>query len=325
MDRRNFITRLSGTAVWPFAARAQQPTMPVVGILHSGSPGPNIDLIAAFRNGLNEAGYVEGKNVAIEYRWAEGQYDRLPALAADLVRRQVAVIFGAAPPAAVAAKAATTTVPIVFVSGADPVQSGLVVSLSHPGGNITGIAIFTGQLGAKQLGLLREFLPKAAVVAMLVNPSNPLTEAAIADVQAAAMLTGHQIRIVKASNEDEIDKVFATLAGLHADALIVGADPFFFTRRDQLVALAARYAVPAFYEIREFVVSGGLMSYGASITDGYRNAGVYAGQILKGAKPADLPVLQPTKFELVINLKTVGALGLTVPPLLLATFDEVIE
>jgi putative tryptophan/tyrosine transport system substrate-binding protein len=325
MRRREFSTLLCGATMWPLATRAQQAAMPVVGFLHSGSPRPNVNLVTAFRNGLNESGYVEDKNVAIEYRWAEGQYNRLPAVAADLVRRQVAVIFGAAPPAAVAAKAATTTIPIVFVSGANPVEAGLVASLSRPGGNVTGVAIFTGQLGAKQLGLLRELVPKAAVVATLVNPSNPLTEAIIRDVQAAATLTGHQIQIVKASNEEEIDKAFASLAELHADALIIGADPYFFTRNDQLVALAARYAVPAFYELREFAANGGLMSYGASITDGYRRAGVYAGQILKGAKPADLPVLQPTKFELVINLKTANALGLTVPLLLLAAADEVIE
>jgi putative tryptophan/tyrosine transport system substrate-binding protein len=235
------------------------------------------------------------------------------------------VIFGAGPPAAHAASSATKTIPIVFVSGYDPVKSGLVASLSRPGGNVTGASIFTGQLGAKQLGLLRELVPKAALVAILVNPSNPLTEAVITEVRAAAAVTGHQIQIVDARDEGEIDKAFATLQELHADALIVGADPYFFGRAAQLIALAARYRVPAIFELREFAMAGGLMSYGASITDGYRQAGVYAGRILKGASPADLPVLQPTKFELVINLKTVKALGLTLSPGLLAIADEVIE
>jgi putative ABC transport system substrate-binding protein len=329
MKRREFIAALGGVAAspvfWPPAGRAQQPATPVLGFLHSGAPTPNVNLSTAFSNGLVEAGYVDGKNVAIEYRWAEGNYDRLPALAADLVSRQVAVIFGAGPPAANAAKSATTTIPIVFVSGADPVESGLVASLSHPGGNVTGIAIFVGQLAAKQFGLLRELVPKAAVVAVLVNPERPSTEAIIRDVRAAAASSGHQIQIVKASNEAGIDKAFAALAELHADALIVGADPFFFGRNDQIVTMAARYAVPAFYETREFPANGGLISYGASISDGYRRAGVYAGRILKGARPADLPVLQPTKFELVINLKTAKALGITVSPGLLAIADEVIE
>lgn len=326
MKRREFMAVLGGAAAtWPLAVRAQQPALPGIGFLNSGSPKASVSPTTAFNEGLGETGYVDQKNVSIEYRWAEGQYDRLPALAADLVRRRVAVIFGGGPPAAAAAKAATTTIPIVFVSGADPVESGLVTSLSHPGGNVTGVAVFTGQLAAKQLGLLREFLPKAVAVTMLVNPNNPLTEAVIRDLETAAALTGHQIQIVKASNEDEIDKAFTTLAELHTDALIVAADPYFFNRRDQLAALAASRAVPAFYEIREFTVSGGLMSYGASLTDGYRRAGVYAGQILKGAKPADLPVLQPTKFELVINLKTAKALGITLSPGLLAIADEVIE
>jgi putative tryptophan/tyrosine transport system substrate-binding protein len=325
MRRRDFIKLFgSAAASWPLSVRAQQAS-PVIGFLHSGSGEPNINLVIAFRKGLSEAGYVDHKNVAIEFLWAEGRYDRLPELATDLVRRQVAVIFGAGPPAAKAAKAATTTIPIVFVSGADPVESGLVASLGRPGGNVTGVAVFTGQLAAKQLGLLRELVPKAAVVALLVNPNNPLTETIVKDVRAAALSTDHQIRIVKASNEDGIDKAFAALAELHADALMVGADPYFFARNDQIVALAARYAVPAFYDIREFAANGGLMSYGASITDGYRRAGVYAGQILKGAKPADLPVVQPTKFELVINLKTAKALGLDIPPMLLARADEVIE
>ena len=325
MKRRVFITLLGAAAAGPFAAYAQQPTIPVIGFLFSGSTKPNVNLVTAFRNGLNEAGYVVDKNVAIDFRWAGGSYDRLPELAADLVRRKVAVIFGAGPPAAHAASSATKTIPIVFVSGEDPVKSGLVASLNHPGGNVTGAAVFTGQLGAKQLGLLRELVPNAALVAILVNPNNPLTEGVITDVRAAAAITGHRIQIVNASDEGEIEKAFATLKELHADALIVGADPYFFGRSEQLVALAARYMVPAIFEFREFAMAGGLMSYGASITDGYRQAGVYAGQILKGARPADLPVLQPTKFELVINLKTAKALGLALSPGLLAIADEVIE
>jgi putative tryptophan/tyrosine transport system substrate-binding protein len=325
MRRREFITLIGGAAASPIVSHAQQPALPVIGFLHSGSPKPNVNLVTAFRNGLNETGYVDEKNVAIEFLWAEGRYDRLPELAADLVRRQVKVIIGGGPPAAVTTKKATTTIPVVFVSGDDPVKSGLVASLSRPGGNVTGVTIFTGQLAAKQLGLLRELVPKGAVVAMLVNPSNPVTEAVIADVRVAATLTGHQIQIVKASNEVEIDNAFATITELHADALIVGSDPFFYARNNQIVALAARHAVPAIYEFREFAANGGLMSYGASLTDGYRQAGVYAGRILKGASPADLPVLQPTKFELVINLKTVKMLGLTLSPGFLAIADEVIE
>ena len=325
MKRRVFITLLGAAAAGPIAAYAQQSTIPVIGFLFSGSTKPNVNVVTAFRNGLNEAGYVVDKNVAIEFLWAGGSYDRLPELAADLVRRNVAVIFGAGPPAAHAASSATKTIPIVFVSGEDPVKSGLVASLNHPGGNVTGAAMFTGQLGAKQLGLLRELVPNAALVAILVNPNNPLTEGVITDVRAAAAVTGHRIQIVNASDEGEIEKAFATLKELHADALIVGADPYFFGRSEQLVALAARYMVPAIFEFREFAMAGGLMSYGASITDGYRQAGVYAGQILKGAKPADLPVLQPTKFELMINLKTAKSLGLEFPATLLGSADEVIE
>jgi putative tryptophan/tyrosine transport system substrate-binding protein len=326
MRRRTFVRLLGGTAVtWPLAARAQEPALPVIGFLHSGSPKPNANLVTAFRNGLNEAGYVADKNVAIEFLFAGGSYDRLPEFAADLVRRKVAVIFGAGPPAAHAVSSATKTIPIVFVSGEDPVKSGLVTSLNHPGGNVTGAAMFTGQLGAKQLGLLRELVPNAALVAILVNPNNPLTEGVITDVRAAAAVTGHRIQIVNASGEGEIEKAFATLKELRADALIVGADPYFFGRSEQLVALAARYMVPAIFEFREFAIAGGLMSYGASITDGYRQAGVYAGQILKGAKPTDLPVLQPTKFELVINLKTAKSLGLEFPATLLGSADEVVE
>jgi putative ABC transport system substrate-binding protein len=325
MNRRALIKLLAATTALPLTARAQQPSLPVIGFLHSGSPKPNINLVTAFRNGLNEAGYVDDKNVVIEFLWAGGKYDRLPELAADLVRRKVAVIFGAGPPAAHAASSATKTIPIVFVSGEDPVMSSLVASLNRPGGNVTGAAMFTGQLGAKQLGLLRELVPDAALVAILVNPNNPLTEGVITDVRAAAAITGHRIQIVNASDEGEIEKAFATLKGLHADALIVGADPYFFARNEQLVALAARYMVPAIFEFREFAMAGGLMSYGASITDGYRQAGVYAGQILKGAKAADLPVLQPTRLELVINLKTAKSLGLEFPATLLGSADEVIE
>jgi putative tryptophan/tyrosine transport system substrate-binding protein len=329
MRRREFITFVGSAAassvLGSVAARSQQPAMPVIGFLNGASPDGYAPLVAAFAQGLKQAGYVDGQNVRIEFRWANGQYDRLPELAADLVRRHAAAILGGGPPAAHAAKAATATIPVVFVSGDDPVKSGLVASLNHPGGNVTGAAIFTGQLGAKQLGLLRELVPQAAVVAMLVNPNNPLTEAVIRDVRAAAALTGHQIQIVNASNEDELGKAFATVTDLHADALIVGADPYFFSRSGQVVALAARHAVPAIYEFREFAVSGGLISYGASVSEGYRQAGVYAGQILGGAKPADLPVLQPTKFELVINLKTAKVLGLTIPPGVLAIADEVIE
>ena len=326
MKRRAFIRLLAAaSAAWPLTARGQQPALPVIGFLHSGSLKPNVNLVTAFRNGLNEAGFFDDKNVAIEFLWAEGRYDRLPELAADLVRRKVAVILGGGPPAAHAASSATKTIPIVFVSGEDPVKSGLVASLSRPGGNVTGASIFTGQLAAKQLGLLRELLPKAVLVAILVNPNNPLTEAVIADVRAAATVTGHRIQVVNASDEGEIDKAFATLQELHADALIVGADPFFVVQSEQLVVLAARHMVPAMFEFREFARAGGLTSYGATITDGYRGAGVYAGQILKGAKPTDLPVLQPTKFELVINLKTAKTLGLTLSPGLLAIADEVIE
>jgi putative tryptophan/tyrosine transport system substrate-binding protein len=324
MKRHLLMTLLAMAAVWPLAGYTQQP-LPVVGFLNSGSAKPNEILVAAFRDGLKEAGYVDDKSVAIEFVWADGRYDRLPELAADLVRRKVAVIFGAGPPAAHAAKAATKTIPVVFVSGEDPVKSGLVASLNRPGANVTGAAMFTGQLGAKQLGLLRELVPKAGLVAILVNPNNPLTEAVIADVRVAATVTGHQIQIVGASDESEINKAFATLQEFHTDALIVGADPYFYARSEQLVALAARYTVPAIFEFREFAIAGGLMSYGASIRDGYRQAGVYAGRILKGASPADLPVLQPTKFEFVINLKTAKALGLTPSPGLLAIADEVIE
>jgi putative tryptophan/tyrosine transport system substrate-binding protein len=326
IGRRKFLATLGGAAAaWPLTARAQQPAMPVVGFLHSGLPEPIAPLVAAFRNGLSEMGYVEGRNITIDYRWAEGRYDRLAGLAAELVHRQVAVILGGGPPAALAAKAATTTIPVVFVSGDDPVKSGLVAALNRPEANVTGVSAFTGQLGAKQLGFLRELLPNAAVVALLVNPNNPLTERVTKDVQAAAASTGHRIHVVAANSENDFGRAFVMIDEIAANAVIVGADPFFWSRRDQLVALTARHAIPAIFELREFAAVGGLMSYGASIADGYRQAGIYTGRILRGTKPSDLPVLQPIKFEFVINLNTAKALGLTFPPGLLAIADEVIE
>jgi putative ABC transport system substrate-binding protein len=326
MRRREFISLIGGAAAtWPLAVQAQQPAMPVVGFLNSAAVEALAPMVVAFRQGLKEAGYVVGQNVAIEYRWAEGQYDRLPALAADLVRRQAAVIFGGGPPAALAAKAATTTIPIVFTVGVDPVSSGLVASLNRPGGNVTGVAILTGQLAAKLLGLLRELVPNAAVVAVLVNPDNPLTEVIKKDLDVAAATTGHRIYFVNASSDGDLETGFATFAELKAGALIVGADPFFISRSDKIVALAARLALPAIYQSREYAAAGGLVSYGPSLTDSYRLAGIYAGRILKGEKPADLPVMRATKFEFVINLKTAKTLGLVFHPQLLATADELIE
>jgi putative ABC transport system substrate-binding protein len=327
MKRREFIALLGGAAAaWPLAARAQQPTMPVVGLLSSRSPGEATASVAALRAGLAKGGYVEGQNVAIEYRWAEGHYDRLPALAVELTSRQVAVIVAmGGEPSALAAKAATQSIPIVFNSGGDPVEAGLVASLNRPGGNATGVSMLFVELGPKQLEMLQELVPNTALIALLVNPRFVSAEKEAKDALMAGHALGKQVHIVNASSEGEIGTAFRDLMEHRAGALMVAPDPFFFARREHLVALAAHHAVPAIYFSREFPEAGGLMSYGTSIADVYQQVGVYAGRILKGEKPADLPVVQPTKFELVINLKTARALGLSIPPGLLAIADEVIE
>ena len=326
LKRREFIALLGGAAAaWPLAAHAQQPAMPLIGVLSTRAPGADPHLLTALHRGLKEAGFVEGQNLRIEYRFAANQYDRLPMLAADLVGRRVVLIVSMGTPAAPAAKAATATIPVVFGIGDDPVQLGLVASLARPGGNLTGITTLSAELGSKRLELVRELVPKAALAGVLVNPTNVNAEAVLKDLQAAARAIGLQIHLLQASTEREIEAAFANLLALRAGGLMVGTDPFFNSRSEQLAQLALRHAVPTVFQFREFAAAGGLMSYGTNLADGYRQVGIYVGRICKGEKPADLPVVQPTKFELVINLKTAKALGLDVPAMLLARADEVIE
>jgi ABC-type uncharacterized transport system substrate-binding protein len=323
--RRAFITLLSGAvAAWPLTARGQQPAL--VGFMHSASPGPYESYLAGFRKGLAELGYVEGRNLAIDFRWAEGQFDRLPALAAELVQRRVAVIVAAGGNVSVlAARAATSTIPIVFPGTDDPVKLGIVASFSHPGGNATGVSLFNAVLGAKRLELLRELVPQTTAIALLVNPRNPTTEGQVRDIEAAALSTRQRFHVFNAAGASEIDIAFAAMREQRVDALLVGADPLFLNQRDRLVVLSARDRVPTIYNQREIPAVGGLISYGVHFPENYRQAGIYVGRILKGEKPADLPVVQPTRFELVINLKTAKALGFEVPATLLARADEVIE
>jgi len=325
MRRREFIAALGAAVAWPLAARAQQSAMPVIGFLGSTSADSDAYLIAAFRQGLSEAGYVEGRNVTIEYRWAEGQYDRLPAMASELLRRHVAVIATVGTPPALAAKTATTMIPIVFGVSEDPVKLGLVVSVARPGGNATGVSYPLSELGAKQLGLLRELIPAARRVGLLVNPSNENAEAITGDLKAAAATIGVEIDVVQATDSHEIEEAFVALTRDKVHALVVGTDPFLYNRRVQLATLATRHALPTIYNVRAYAEAGGLMSYGASLTEAYRQIGAYTARILKGEKPIDLPVVQSTKFDFVINLKTARALGLNVPLALLNAADDVIE
>jgi putative tryptophan/tyrosine transport system substrate-binding protein len=326
IERRKFLATLGGAATWPLAARAQQPVVPVIGFLSAASPDGYTDRVRAFRQGLRDAGYVEGDNVAVEYRWAEGQYDRLPALAAELVRRQVAVIVAAPSPSSLAAKSATATIPIVFTVGDDPVKMGLVSSLARPGGNLTGVNFFGVEVVSKRLELLRELVPRIGRVAVLVNPSNAtVSEPTVRDVETAARGMGLEVQVFNASTSREIDAAFANLVRERSDAVFVSGDAFFTGRRAQLATLAARYLIPSSFSQREVTEVGGLMSYAANVRDTFRQVGAYAGRILKGAKPADLPVVQSSKFELVINHQTARMLGLTVPDKLLVAADEVIE
>jgi putative tryptophan/tyrosine transport system substrate-binding protein len=324
MRRREFITLLGGAVTWPLATRAQQAAVPLIGLVRSTSSADSVHIVAAFRQGLKQAGFVEGQDCAIEYRWADNQLDRLPALVADLLRQPVDVIV-ANTPAALAAKAATTTVPILFAGGRDPVRDGLVGSLSRPGGNITGVHFFFSELGAKRLDLLRQITPTATTIAVLVNPNHSDTEAERADVLATGRAVGQQLFVLDVNSDQDIEAAFATVVQRGAGALYIGTGAFTNSHRERLVALAARHALPASYSQREAVVAGGLVSYGPSITDAYRQIGIYAGRILKGEKPADLPVMRSTRFELMLNLKTAKALGLEIPPTLLALADEVIE
>jgi putative ABC transport system substrate-binding protein len=324
IGRREFITLLGGAAAWPLAARAQ-PAMPIIGFLNSTSPGTFGRQVAEFRQGLKEAGFVEGQNATIEYRWAHGQYERLTALAVELIQRPVAVLAATSTPAALAAKAATTTVPTVFTTAGNPVELGLVASLSRPGGNVTGVTQLNVEIGPKRLELARELNPTATIVGLLVNPTNPIAETLSRDLQAAARTLGLKLHVLNASTEREIDEAFATLVQRRAGALVIAADPFFNGRSGQLGALTLRHALPTIYSYHEFVDAGGLISYGGSIRDSYRWAGIYSGRILKGEKPADLPVQQSTKVELIVNLKTARTLGITVPTALLVRADEVIE